>query len=164
MSAPANSTTLGALQDAVLAALREQFADRIARYGAYELDDQLTGEPDAAIATPALLFQVERADAEPADPPDPFGRLAVRCQCAIHCLLSVRTERLQAALLDLASEVLASVVLCPHLPCSPRGNRWGLGIAADEPDSASIAEGGFRPGLNGVDSRVVNWDQTIYLN
>lgn len=157
------TTTLDALHEGILEGLRARFADRITHYGAYEPWDDLADGPDQLVRTPALLLEVEDLAEALLDRPDPFGRLAVTVGLAIHCVLSMRTERLQQALPQFAAAVLATV-LPQHGVGFGRGERWGLGDALSDPEGPTAQPGEFRPGLHGRDAWIVRWTQTLYLD
>jgi hypothetical protein len=157
-------TTFEALHQAIVEALRERFGDRIATYGAYEPWDPIDDQPTARIQTPALLLEVEDFAEADLESPDPLGRLALTCTLAIHCVLSIQTERLQQRLPQLAAAVL-SLVGSPQVGQRfRRGNQWGLGIAADPAERPQAQAGEFSPGLHGRDSWLVRWEQTVYLS
>lgn len=162
---PANTfTSMDAVHDAVIAALRAKFGDRVAHYGAYEPWAEGAETPEGALLTPALLLEVEDFSIDDAEDPDPLGRLAVRCSVAVHCLLSIQTQRLAQTLAQFAA-VVASLVMPPlAADALQRGNDWGLGGAAGLPAAVSAQPAGFSPGLNGRDSWVVRWEQVFYLD
>lgn len=156
------TTDMDAIHAAIIDALRAHFDYRVVQYGAYEEWDEVDGQAETAILTPALLLQFESEDYGLRE--DPAGRLVVRCSFALHCVLSVQTERLQVTLRQFASEVATAVMFPAASRNQPRrGQRWGLGAAAEYPERVNAAAGDFSPGLNGRDSRIVRWDQEFYL-
>lgn len=157
-------TTMDALHDSILESLRARFSDRVAQYGAYEPWDEADGDADKQIITPALLLEIEDFDIPDLDDPDPLGRLVVSASISIHCVLSVQTERLQQTLPQFAAAVAAVVVPPLSGDQYQRGNLWGLGGAVEIPEDVQAQPAGFTPGLNGRDSWVVRWTQTVYLD
>lgn len=157
-----NTTTLADVHDSILTALRDRFDERIAWYGAYEPLDALTEEAVSAIQAPALLLELESESYD--GTADPVGRLAVDCVWQVHCLLTVLTPQLPVTLRQMASAV-ASVVLPKDSAGQPRrGNRWGLGSAAEWPTGVSVQPGRISPGYHGFDERIVRWEQRVYID
>lgn len=161
---PPETTSMQALHDGVVDALRDHFGNRIRQYGAYEPWDDVADQPEDDIKTPALLFAVDGISPDDDGIFSP-GRVGIRCELTVHAVLSIQTENLQAKLPELAAAVIALVRRTESAPGVPplNGNRWGLGEAADTPESVSARPDEFRPGLNGRDSWVVTWEQVIYL-
>lgn len=156
-------TTTDALHQAIVDAMRAKFGTSVAQYGAYEEWGEGDGDAVREIKTPALLTQVERMEIADTEDPDPLGRMAWNFSLAIHCVLSVLTENLQQTLPQFAAAVGALVL--PPLTGDQikRGNSWGLGGAVENPEGLQCDPGEFTPGLNGRDSWVVRWTQTVYL-
>lgn len=157
---PAIVTTLGAAHAGILASLEARFGARIARYGAYELDDEL-GDPQREIATPALLLRLESFVADLAEP-DPWGRLPLRCAWSVRCLLSTETQDLQRTLPQLAAAVVSTVIPLASVDAGRRGADWGLGGAVGLPEAPSAQPDGL--GIFGADSWVVRWEQVVYVS
>ena len=156
------TTTLLALQDAILAGYRARFGDRVRSYGAYEPADPLSDEP-ADLATPALLLELESIELEPGT--DPEGRLPLRCTWALHCVLSAATEHLQQVLPQFAAAAASELMPPLSVGASRRiGARWGLGAAVDDPTAISAAPGGFSPGLHGHDGWKLTWEQVAFIH
>lgn len=155
-------TTYAAYSAAVLAALKARFGADF-RYGEYELEDELTGEPELEIQTPALLLEVDSWSTEPPEPPDTFGRRARRFAVNVHCLLGIRTESLQIALRELSLEVDEVLFPADAVGTRRRGAQWGLGAAVAPAEQSSGQKGGFRPGLHGINSWIVSFEQVVYL-
>lgn len=166
MSAPL-VTTLEILQGAILDALRVHFAGRVAEFGAYEPWDYREDEPAQVLNTPALLLEIEEmVNDDLLDSHQTPGRLAIRVSLAIHCLLSIRTPKLQAALPELAASVMGLVAVreTATRTRAKRGNRWGLESAVEYPGRCDAQPGEITPGANGLDSWKVTWEQVIYLS
>lgn len=147
---------------AVLAALKVQFGPTF-RYGEYELADELTGTAERDIKTPALLLEVDQWDTEDTGQPDTLGRRPRRFSVNIHCLLGFETVKLQSALRELSLEVDALLFPPDAVRTRRRGADWGLGPAADPAERSNGQKGGFRPGLHGIDSWIVSFEQVVYL-
>jgi hypothetical protein len=159
-------TTYTAYSAAVIAALKARFGvqtDPPFRFGEYELDDELSGEADSVIATPALLLEVEQWDAEDTGAPDTMGRRPRRFVVNVHCLLGFETPRLQAALRELSLEVDDLLFPAAATHTRRRGADWGLGPAVEPAERSGGQKGGFRPGLHGIDSWIVSFEQVVYL-
>jgi hypothetical protein len=164
MSAPLTTTTLDAVYQAIVQTLKTTYGERLATVGPFDPERLL--DPDQPIATPAMVVAIEGLDADPDDARPPVrGRAATRLSCAIHILLSARTEGLQTALDVLASSVHV-LVRQPdadtRLSAHP-GQRWGLGPAAHPPEMIVAMPSAWTPGQYGLDSRVVRWSQVVYL-
>ena len=165
MAAVPATTTLDAYHAAVVESMRATFGARIATYGAYDPAELI--DPTQPLNTPALYLQIEASDLD--DPPDrqPLrGRVVSRQSAAVHVILSTRTDGdLQVALDVLASAV--GVLICrpdtQSHAAAKAGNRWGLGDAVSSPERISTQPAGWKPGLNGYDSRVVRFEQVAYL-
>jgi hypothetical protein len=161
---PANTvTTMDAVHDAIVAALRAHFGERVLNYGAYDPWNEYTDEASATLETPALLLELEGFNV-PEDVRDPLDRIPCECSWVIHAVLGLGTPRLQQTLPQFAAAV-ASLVMPPLVEdAMVRGNLWGLGAATDAPVRVSAQPGEFQPGLHGRDAWVIRWDQTIYLD
>jgi hypothetical protein len=165
MSAARPTTTLSAVHDAIIDALQARFGARVRQFGAYEPWDYDTESADPDLRTPALLIELESIGPDGDDIHTP-GRVALRCNWAIHAALSIRTEKLQTELREFAAAVVTTLRRSdPSAPLTPtNGNRWGLGKAVGAPEGVSAQPGEFRPGLNGRDSWLITWDQIVYVD
>lgn len=151
--------SLSSVHEAILAGLQAQFGDRIARYGAYQLEDDF-GDPEREIVVPALLLDLESFTTDLAEP-DPWGRLPLRCTWTIRCLLSVQADDVQLLLRQLAAAVVSAIVPLAHEDAMRRGQDWGLGSAVGLPEAPDALREDL--GLNGVGCWLVRWVQTVYV-
>jgi hypothetical protein len=156
------TTTYTAYSAAVRAALKDQFGPSF-RYGEYELEDELTGAAEREIKTPALLLEVDQWDTEDTGQPDTMGRRPRRFSVNIHCLLGFETVKLQSALRELSLEVDDLLFPPDATHTRRRGADWSLGPAVDPAERSNGQKGGFRPGLHGIDSWIVSFEQVVYL-
>lgn len=160
----ATSASLRDYLAAVETALRDRFGERVRQYGIYEPWDEAEDEAEPKLKTPALLIQVEGIEPDLAEDQVP-GAIAIRLSVTIHVLLSIRTERLQVALPELAAAVIALLRQPQYQPMRPplNGNRWGLGDAVDIPESVAAQPADFSPGLHGHDGWAVSFEQVLFL-
>lgn len=157
------TTTMRAAHEAILATARAAFGSAIRQYGAYEPLGS-PAMPETELLTPALLLELEGFEQEDEDGARGDSRVLVRCAWALHIWLSALTPSLQVALPELASDLLILIRTRDHdLRRAQRGNRWGLGPACGYPQRVEAMPAQFQPGLNGRDSWLVRWDQSLYL-
>lgn len=163
MMTDAMLTTFDAYVHAILATLESTYGTRIVEYRPYDLSAILSEPP--AIKTPSIYLQIEwqSSDAQIASKVT-MGRMATRVSCAIHLMMSTKTPQLQIAI-----EVFANSILSLLFQPDPDyrggrviGQRWGLGLGVDPVEGATVQAGDWQPGLNGFDSRIVSFNQTIY--
>ncbi len=105
-------------------------------------------EGEAAITSPAVLL--EAVQIKPGRKVS-GGRLALTIEFAAHCVLSMKTEKVQLEIRNLAARVLQIV----------NENRWGLEYAI-HPVDLSAFPGVFSKRL-GFESWVVSWEQEFHL-
>ena len=155
-------TTMDAVQDGIVAALRTRFGSKVKTIGAYEAFIEGSTTAQDTLQTPALFLEVEDFDVVN-DQPDGWGRAELNCSLAVHCILGFETPHLQRSLVQLAASVATLVM--PELRGDEitRGNLWSLGGAAAYPEGVSAQPGLLVPGLNGKDSWVVRWSQSFFL-
>lgn len=154
------TTTMTALIRAIVATLQAHpWPSPIAQIG-FRGPESLLLEDPAALATPALfLHLVERSldDTQPTFP----GRIARRCTWQLYCLLGEATDDLSTELFEF-TESACALIERREITASPqRGNRWGLGNAVEYPLNLTDTEGDLA--LQGVATRLVTWEQTVYL-
>jgi hypothetical protein len=151
-----DTTTMDVVHDAIIAAFRDRFADRIVSLGAYEPINQWTKDAEEKLETPALLLELAGFRVAE-DDQHQLGRLACDCSWAMHCELSPATPKLQQTMAQLSAAVV-SLILPPITTDDwTRGNLWGLDTAVDPPRSVSA-----QPSTATIWR--VTWEQTIYLD
>jgi len=157
------TTTIPAAHEAILATARAAFGSTIRQYGAYEPLGS-PASPETELLTPALLLELEGFEQDDEDGARGESRVLVRCAWALHLWLSTRTPAVQVALPDLAANLLILIRTREHdLRRAQRGNRWGLGPACGYPQRIAAMPAQLEPGLNGRDSWLIRWDQSLYL-
>lgn len=162
---PGTTTSFDAAHDAIVDALREHFGSRVRQVGGYSPLDPLTDEPQSALQVPALLVRIAAATQDDEGDPDPVGRLVFRAECEVRCVLSIESQDLGRDLIDLATQVAALVLPRRRGDQRRRGNRWGLGAAAESPLAVSVEEDfEFPQGLHGRAAYLVRWEQIFYLD
>jgi len=157
------TTDMRALHAAIEETLRTRFG--AGTFYFYQ-HDPLGPYDETEIQTPALLLELEGFEQDDTEQNNRAReRVPVRCTLALHAVLSINTERLQLELRELAADLLITIRAREHaLTRSTRGNRWGLGPAADFPERVEAMPAEFTPGLNGRDSWVVRWEQVFYFS
>ena len=153
------TTTMTDFVDAVLSGLRAHaWPSPIATIGYRQPEDLVQQDPEA-LDTPALLLSIPSRSA--AESPRFPGTAPRRCVCELYCLLSLRTERTAVELLELAEAVTQLLEQRDISTAAPAGSRWGLGAAAEYPESIGDSESTLS--LPGIAITVVTWEQTLYL-
>ena len=142
--------TLRALHAAILADLTAAYHDRVATIALYDPFVMGADQDPQALATPALLLELEAIDPEPEDGTE---RQPLRLIWVAHCILSLRTASVQMELRVFAADLMN------HL----RFRRWGYPGAVSDPQAISAQPGEFKPGLAGFDSYLVRWEQVVQL-
>jgi hypothetical protein len=164
MTGPTLTTTLDAWYAGVLGTCQDTFGARVQTYAPFDPATML--DPAAVLNTPALCLQVEAMEAdEDTARKGVRDRAATRIAAAVHVILSTRTDNLQVALDVLASAVhvlIRQPDADSRLGAHP-GARWGLGPAATPAERVSAQPADWQPGLNGYDSRVIRFEQIVYL-
>jgi hypothetical protein len=164
MSTPTLTLTLDDYYAGVLGTLQSTFGERIATYAPFDPATML--DPNAVLNTPALCLQIEAMEADDDTARKRVrGRCATRLAAAVHVILSTRTARLQVALDVLTSAVHVLIQQPdddPRLAAHP-GARWGLGAAVTPAERVAAQPAEWQPGLNGFDSRIVRFEQVVYL-
>lgn len=105
-------------------------------------------EGKTAITSPAVLL--EAVQIKPGKKVS-GGRLALTIEFAAHCILSMKTKKVQLEIRNLAARVLQVI----------NENRWGLEYAKHPTDLAAFP-GMFSEKL-GFESWVVSWEQEFHL-
>lgn len=133
-----------AIHDAQVAAFKEAMPmlKQVSDYA----PELLTGH--ASITTPSIL--IEAVSIKPGKTVS-GGRLALVVEFAAHCILSLKTDRIQLEVRNLAARTLQII----------HKNRWGLDNA-QLPDQLSAYPGMFSEKL-GFESWVVSWEQEFHL-
>lgn len=104
-----------------------------------------------AVRSPAVLIEV--GEMQPGRRVS-NGLTPVEVEFAAHCILSVKTSRVELEVRNFAAMVIQIV----------DGNRWGLGDDnVERPTELSAFPGMFKPDEKGFESWVVNWRQTVHL-
>lgn len=134
------------------AGIRDVFGDSLAWVG---VSTPQADDPNGMLVdTPAVIIEVEQLnDAYADDLSD--GRDAVVCSVGLYCVLGVKTPNLQQALWNFAAEMMRNL----------KNNRVGVisdGLAG-RPESVSSHLGRMKLGDGGFDSRVVTFEQTVFL-
>lgn len=133
------------IHDAQVRFFKSRLESRVETIDAYRSDAH-----DKEINTPALLIELELID-EGRDAGD--GRDALRCSFTAHCILSNLTPNVEIEVRNFAATVFRLI----------KGNRFGLGELADDPEGITAGPGEFKPGAEGYESWYVNWEQNVYL-
>lgn len=102
------------------------------------------------IMTPAALINV--AEMSPGTTVS-GGRLAVQLRVEVHCILSVKTDRVLRQIRNMAAAVMRAVYR----------QRFGLEKAVEMPTDIDAFPGMFKDGEHGFESWVVSWLQTVHL-
>ncbi|MBE3958879.1 hypothetical protein HJ141_22370 [Vibrio parahaemolyticus] len=108
--------------------------------------EMLTGK--TAINSPAIL--IEAVSVKPGEKRS-GGRLALNVEFAAHCILSMKTQKVQVEVRNVAARALQVV----------DKNRWGLSHA-EQPKELSAYPGMFSEKL-GFESWVISWEQEFHL-
>lgn len=163
------------LHDAIEAELRA-LLPQLDTVALYDPTDIVPGQT-LTINTPAVLIELTEATPGRAIT---GGRIPWKCEIALHCILSKKTDCLPLAVRNLAAMV-AQVVSNQHrAPVDPdeeplilAGRQsWGLGQKGVEPvpiDSIAMYPGAFKPGKGGndkvvgYDSMIITFDQAVHL-
>ena len=124
-------------------------------------DDENTQSAGIVINTPAALIEIETLDDAPDDAPDDDlgdegdGRDALLCTVSIHCVLGTNTANLQRELWNFAAELMRGM------------KRHDFGLheenAGGRPSDVNALAGRFVKGQAGYDSRVVSFNQVVYV-
>lgn len=162
MSAP--TTTVADFQDAMLAAVRGFFGDRIKQSGLYSPADEFDDAAQSALKTPCIIIGIE-GGTYPTDPDaaDPDNRLLAWYDCWAQCWLSRDTENTPQRLPEYAHAMASLVQASRDADPSRRGNRWGLGDAVGWPEDVS-ADPGEIDDLHGRYAWLVRWRQAVYTD
>lgn len=113
--------------------------------------DALKDEPPTdKVMTPAVFVGVEEMETAKKVT---GGRVAMTCSLVAYCLLSDKTKRVEAEILNMAASV-ASVV---------NQNRWGLGECVEFPQRLSVVPATLSEGWKGLTCWAVSWDQVVHL-
>lgn len=163
MTTGALVTGMDALHDAIDNAMRAHFGIEAYQYGSYSPQSSFDGTPIAALQTPALIFEVTEFYFDD-DERDAAGRLLAHVSLAIHCVLSIKTDRMQQTLPQLAAAVAALVLKPTSVNEFIRGNTWGLKGAVGLPERVEARPSEFAPELAGRDAYTVSWEQTVYID
>lgn len=139
-----NVTSFTALHDAIADQLKKGIP-------ALRTVDALQDDPPSdKVLTPAVFVGVEEmATAKKVT----GGRVAMTCSLVAYCLLSDKTKRVEAEILNMAASV-ASVV---------NGSRWGLGECVEPPQRLSVVPATLSKGGQGLTCWAVQWDQVVHL-
>ncbi len=164
---PRPTATPTAFFTAILTALRAySWPSPIAEIGFREpMSDSIA--PPIPIRTPALLLTAdiisgledgdETLDQALCMP----GRAARDIQCSIFCMLSTSTHQLPMQSIELSQSVFGLIESLETASAPRRGHQWGLGEAVEMPREIRDAPADL--GLNGIETRIVSWNQVLYV-
>jgi hypothetical protein len=136
------STSLKDFHDAIIQAVADHFNGKV-NVLAYP-------EELSQVQTPAVLLEMESGE-DGQDLGD--DRTALRCQFALHCVLSFKTVNIGLAVRDFSSQVFILL----------KDNLFGLSRDVSRPENINMSPGEFKPGAAGYESWCVTWEQTIFL-
>ena len=155
MSAPVLTVTARQIAPAIREALRAHFGRWFSDLGYVEARDPLSDEPTGEIAEWSLVIATGRREAQGDEAAQ--GRVGVRTSWRLTCWIPAGPDALPQ-LDELGDRLLA--FLHARRGKGRRGNRWGFDLACDDPENAAAEPDD--PGLNGLVSLVVTWDQVHY--
>lgn len=137
-------TTISNIHQAIKTALRDAFPQ-------VSVDDY-DPEPELAILAPALLLELT---ALPLGEDLGDGRYPAACHFAIHCILGREVEHLELELWAFSTAVAMLV---------RQQGTWLKGGVLTAPEALLVQPGNVRRVTGrGYGSRVVSWQQTLYL-
>jgi hypothetical protein len=156
---------------AVLAGFQAAFGSRLAQIGIWDPADPVSDELQTAIITPALLLSLDALSVPDLTGQDgraisdPWCRLPLRGAWSARCVLATTTPNLPVRLAEMAAATLAVLQgrgpeLAEWDPL--RGAVWGYPGAFERPENLDAQPAEFIPGLHGMDSWAVTWEQTFY--
>jgi hypothetical protein len=155
MTAPILTVTARQIAPAILEGLRAHFGRWFSDLGYVEARDPLTADPTGEIAEWSMVVATERREAVGDEATQ--GRVGVRTSWRLTCWIPAGPAAL-AQLDELGDRLLAFIHA--RRGKGRRGNRWGFDVACDAPQNA-VAEADD-PGIHGLVSLVVTWDQVHY--
>lgn len=136
------SIEIGDYHQAIIDALKAQFAGRVQTVEMYELTEE------KPINTPAILLEMEYGD-EGYDKGDDL--VPLQCRMTLHMLIGSKTPNLQMEIRRFAFEVFRLV----------RSNQFDVSDVT-MPEGINMGPGEFKVGEKGYESWYVSWEQTIY--
>lgn len=139
-----SQTTITEVHEAIKAKLRETFPKVTV--------DDYNPEPELSVLAPALLLELEEFPMG-ADVGD--DRYPAACRFSVHCVLGWEVKSLALELWEFSAAVAQLI---------RKSGVWVKGGVLTKPEGLEVYPGSFRKDTQqGYDSRVVTWNQTLYL-